>query len=212
MYLFTRSVRLSPGHLVESATWSANITEKVNQVTELETTLWTSVFSPGLGTLVWTTRVDELAVLEASEAKLMADAGYVSLVDEGAKFSSGEAVDDALLQLVFADPDAANMPSQYATVVRAVLAPGSSVQGIELGVDIAQRARKITGRPTSFAVAATGDYGAVEWISLYESVQQLQTAQEALAANADFGKFVDKEASKAYQTGVTQAAYRKIGI
>ena len=210
MYLFTRSMRLGPGHLTESVTWSAEITQKVNQISELDVSLWTSVFSPGLGTLVWTSTVEELGVLEASESKLMADAGYLSLVEQGAKFSSGEAADDALLQLVHADPDAANEQSQYATVVRAVLVPGSSAQGIELGAEIAQRAKKITGRPTSFAAAVTGAYGGVDWITVYESVEQLQKAQEAIASNADFGKFVDKEASKTYQTGATQTAYRKI--
>jgi hypothetical protein len=210
MYLFSRSVQLGAGHLVESMTWSASVTEKVNQISELEVSLWTTVFSPGLGTLVWTAAVEELAALEASEAKMMADSGYLSLVEEGAKFNSGQAIDDGLLQLIYADADAANTQAQYATTVAAVLAPGHSAQGIELGVDIAQRAKKITGRPTSFGAAVTGPYGAVEWITLYDSVEQMQKAGEAIAADADFNKVVDKEAGKAYQTGATQRAFRRI--
>ena len=210
MYLFTRSVRLGQGNLQKSMAWSAAITEKVNQISELNVSLWTTVFSPGLGTLAWTSAVEGLGVLEASEAKMMADQGYLSLVEEGAAYLSADPVDDTLLQLVHPDPDAANSEAQYASVVQGVLAPGSSVRGIELGVDIAQRAKKITGRPTSFAVAATGVYGAVEWISLYDSVEQVQAAQEALAADANFNKTVDTEASKCYQPGAAQMIFRKI--
>jgi hypothetical protein len=211
MYLFTRSTRLGTGNLREQMAWSQSMTEKVNQISELEFTLWTTVFSPAVGTLVWTTRVEDLASLEATQDKLMVDDGYHALVEAGSKFSSGEALNDELLQLVHADPDAANAARQYVSVVRAVLAPGRSARGIELGVEIAQRAKKITGRPTSFGVGATGIYGGVEWISLYESVEQVQKAQEAIAADTSFAQLIDKEASQAYLHGVaTQTVYRKI--
>jgi hypothetical protein len=210
MYLFTRSLRLGQGHLREAMGWSANVTDKVNQITELDVSLWTSAYSPGLGTLVWTSMVESLAVLETSEAKLMADDGYLSVVEEGAKFDSGQAIDDNLLQLVFADPDGANTQPQYATVVQAVLALGSMTRGIELGVEIAQRVKKTTGRPTSFGVTATGTYGGVEWISVHDSIEQLQAAEEALSADTVFAKLLDAEASKAYQPGATQMVYRRI--
>jgi hypothetical protein len=72
MYLFTRSARLGPGNLQDQLAWSFNITEKVNQISELDVGLWTTVFSPGLGTLVWTANCDDLAILEAPDDKLMA--------------------------------------------------------------------------------------------------------------------------------------------
>lgn len=211
MYLFARSARLGPGHLRESVEWSLKITEKVNQISELEVSLWTTVFSPGVGTLVWTAATEDLAVLEATTDKLAVDDGYISLVDEGAKFASGDPIDDALVQLVLADVDAANSTPNYASVVRSAMAPGKTVRGIELGVDIAQRAKKITGRPTSFGVVSTGPYGGVEWISLYDSVDELQKADAAIAADASFAQYVDKEASTAYNAGVTtQTIYRRI--
>ncbi|MEY2435142.1 MAG: hypothetical protein QOC92_4867 [Acidimicrobiaceae bacterium] len=212
MYLFARSARLGPGNVRDSMVWSANITEKVNQISELDVSLWTTVFSPGLGTLVWTAAVEHLSVLEATDAKLAADDVYISLVEEGAKYLSADPIDDVLLQLVFADEDAANSQPQYASVVASALAPGNSTRGIELGVEIAQRAKRITGRPTSFGVASTGPYGGVEWISLYDSVDQLQKAEADIAADAGFTQFVDKEASTAYNAALPtiQTIYRRI--
>jgi hypothetical protein len=210
-YLFTRRARLAPGNLLDSMAWSANITEKVNAISELDVNLWTAVFSPKQGMLSWTCVVEDFTQLEASETKLLADSGYVSLADEGAKYGDDQGVDDSLVNLVHADPDAAGGDRQYATVVTAVLAPGAFTRGVEVGVDIAQKAKKITGRPTSFGVSQTGVYGEVGWIALYDSVDQVQSASEALAADASFSALLDKDASKAYLAGQsTQTVHRRI--
>ena len=210
-YLFTRRSRLAPGNLLDSMAWAVKVTEKVNAISEVPVSLWSTVFSPGLGTLSWTTLVQDLNQLEALEAKLMADSGYLSLVEDGARYTSDEGIDDSVVNLVHSDPDAASGDRQYATVVQTVLAPGSSARGIELGVEIAQRAKKITGRPTSFGVSVTGVYGQVGWIALYDSVDQVQAASEALAADASFGQMLDKEVPTAYLPGVaTQWVSRRV--
>jgi hypothetical protein len=210
MYIFSRSARLAPGNPQKMMTWALQMTEKVNQITELDVRLWTTVFSAGVGTLVWTSVVEDLATLEASEAKLNVDSGYLSLAEEGANFASGQGVDDMVVRLLLADPDRNTTQSQYATVVQAVLAPGSTQRGIELGIEISQRAKGITGRPTSFGVATTGVYGTVEWISVYESIEQVQQAEQTLGSDVEFARFVDKEASKVYLPGTTQTAFRRI--
>jgi hypothetical protein len=211
MYLFTRSARLGPGNPVEQAAWAVRMTEKVNEISEVEVALWSRVFSPGLGTMAWTASVEELATLEAVETKLLADSSYLDLVEQGAKYNSGQATDDSLLQLVHADPDAGNGQPQYASVVDAVMTPGSTVKGIEAGVEIAQAAKKITGRPTSFALASTGAYGGVAWISLYDSIEQLQKAEQDISANAGFATQVDKLGPLFQPSTTTQSMYRRLG-
>lgn len=210
MYLFSRSARLGAGHPEKQLDWALRVTEKVNQISETPVTLWMSVFSPRSQTLVWTATVDDLLTLEAIEGKLMGDSGYLGLVEEGAKHASNEPVDDGLLQIVFADPKAADIEPAYATTVQAVLAPGGSARGMELGVETAQRAGTITGCPTSFCVSMTGPYGSVEWVSVYTSIEEVQRGQEALGADADFSKLVDKELSQVYLPGAVQLAWRKI--
>src|SRR4051794_4266605 len=73
MYLFSRTARLVPGSQVASIAWALNVTEKVNQIAEIDVSLWTRVFSPGVGMISWTALVDDLSLLEATDAKLMAD-------------------------------------------------------------------------------------------------------------------------------------------
>jgi hypothetical protein len=209
-YLFTRSARLAPGDVPAAMAWAVKMTEKVNAVADIRVSLWSTVMSPELGRLTWTTVVEDLAVLTATDEKLMADSSYHELSKQGAEFDSGGGIDDGLVRYVHADRDGVESAT-YATLVRAILAPGNAVKGIELGVDIAQRAKAITGRPTSFGTAQTGAYGEVGWIALYDSIDQVQAASEALAADAAFAKLLDEKASKAYLAGhSTQSITRKI--
>jgi hypothetical protein len=190
--------------------WALKMTEKVNAIAETRVSLWSTVMSPELGRLTWTTVVDDLAVLTALDEKLLADPGYNDLAAEGAQFDSGSGIDDGLVRFVHVDREGVENAA-YATLVRAVLAPGSSAMGIELGVEIAQRAKKITGRPTSFTAAQTGVYGGVGWVALYDTIDQVQAASEALAADAAFAKLLDEKASKAYLPGhSTQTVSRKL--
>ncbi len=211
MYLFSRTARLGEGNPQTQLDWALRITEKVNQISEIPVQLWTTVFSPSSGRLVWTATVENLIELETIENKLLADSGYTALVEEGGAHASGDPIDDNLLQFIHADPKSAEIDAQYATTVQATMAPGGLVRGIELGVETALRAAEITGCPTSFCVAATGVYGSVEWVTVYASVEELQHGQEALAADTSFSEKVDKELSKVYLPGVAvQTAFRKI--
>jgi len=211
MYLFSRRARLAPGNTREAMTWATSITEKVNQIVGLDTSLFAQTFSPEVGTLVWSTFVPDLATLESANDKLLVDDGYVSMVDAGAKFAQG-GVDDTLLQLVSGAPDPSRQ-IEYATTVQTVCANGSVAKGIELGVEIAQRAEKIIGSPVLFATAATGGYGGVAWITGYTDVQALEASQQALAADTKFGEFVDKSVRGVYaeDPSATQSLmYRRI--
>jgi hypothetical protein len=210
MYLYSTSVRsgvASPAKVME---WALRITGKINQIGEVPSALWTSVMSPRMGTLAWTAVVSDLAVIEETEAKLSTDPGYLALVEEAIPLLSTDPADQRVMQLVHADPDAASINAQYASTVTATLVPGESRKGIELGIDVAQRAKQITGRPTTFAVSVTGTYGEVMWVSLAETIQQLQAANEALDADEDFARSLDKDAAKVYLPYATQTISRKV--
>ncbi len=196
MYLFSRRARLAPGNTRAAMTWATSITEKVNQITGLNVSLFALTFSPEVGTLSWSTFVPDLPTLEAATDKLLVDDAYVSMVDAGAKFAQGGA-DDVLVQIVSGEVDP-NRQVEYATVVQTTCATGSVTKGIELGIDIAQRAEKALGVPVLFGTGVTGNYGAVSWLSGYADAAALEKSQQALAADAKFAEFVDKSTRGVY--------------
>jgi hypothetical protein len=211
MYLFSRRVRVGGGQTRQAMEWALGQTEKVNKITGLQVSLYTQVYSPEVGVMVWSTFVPDLATLEAAGDKLNVDDDFVSGTDKGAALLVGGA-DDGLAQLIHGAPDP-NRQIEYVTTVRTVCANGNLARGMELGVEIAQRAEKITGTPTLFLADVTGTYGGVGWVSGHANAQELEAAQQKLAADTSFAKYVDKEVKDTYADDpsvTTQLIYRRL--
>ena len=210
MYLFYRSARLRTTDVREQLAWAGAITEKVNHISETPVSLWSTVFSPASGTLTWTTFADSLAVLEANNDKLVVDSGYLDLVDQAGKWDAGQPIDDGLLQYLV-EPEQGDQPPAYVTAVRATLAPHQFIRGIEVGIEIAARVKAANGIHTSFATSMTGGYGEVAWLTGFESIEQLESSEHKLNADANFLSYIDSDASDVYLAGVTtQTVYRRI--
>jgi hypothetical protein len=210
VYMFARAARLGPGSAHEEQAWAIAITEKVNQVSESTYRLWTPFASPGVNTLIWTTMVEDLATLEATNDKLLADSGYHMLLEQGARYASGDAIDDVLLQIVDSEGADQARPPAYVAVVDAVLATGAAAKGLEVGLEITKMARKITNAPVTFCAAATGAYGHIAWHTGFDSITELQRGQTAIAMDPNFMQYLDKSTPGVYQPAARQSVYRRV--
>ncbi len=212
MYLFTRRAQLGHGQPTDAMTWVTSITEKVNQIVEFEVHAWTPVFSENVGEIAWTAFLPELAELESGDFKLMSDALYLDLVGQGARYLSTQPINDQLLQLIHGTPDPAR-DIHYVTVAQATVAPGQLRHAMELGIEIAVQAERITGLPTHFYADTTGNWGGVHWITGYEGVELMQHSNEKINSTMPFVEMIDAKASKAFASGTQnarQACYRRV--
>ena len=211
MYVFSRSTVVQGGNQREAMLWVASVTEKVNQITDLNVAVWQNVFSREVGRVAWVAFVEDLSQLETADAKLAADDAFVAEVDRGATFTNST-LDDQLGQVIHGSADPERNVT-YATTVSALMAPGKFNRGIELGIEIAERSEQITGEPTMLVSAVTGDYSAIQWITAYDDVKGLQTAGEKLNANPSFVHFVDNEVPGVYESGLgitQQSCHRRV--
>ena len=211
MFLFTRSLRLRPSSTRDALSWAMEVTEAVDHTTDLKVSLWSRTFSPQLGTLVWSTAVEDLVQLEAADDKLVADEAYQALVARGTQFVE-QLPDDFIASYVNAVPDPA-IPVEYVSVVTGVCAAGALAKGAELGVRIAEESTRISGAPCSFLIGASGHFGAVAWVSGHPNLSEMQRAEQAVFADSDFLALVDSETPGVYADGVgavEQHYYRKI--
>ena len=69
-YLFTRSVQLARGNPTDAMAWAVKITEKVNGIAETPVLLWSSILSPDVGRLTWSTAVEDLSTITTMQDKL----------------------------------------------------------------------------------------------------------------------------------------------
>jgi len=84
---------------------------------------------------------------------------------------------------------------------------------MEVGVELAKRAEKITGTPTLFLSDVTGSYGGVGWISGHQNVHAMQKAQDALQADTGWAQLLDKQTRGVYAEApslTTQLIYRRV--
>lgn len=211
MYLFSRRARIAASHLREGIALAFEQTERVTQITGLPVRCFQQVFSPRVGTVVWSTFVDDIAQLEAANDKLMADEGYLTAVERAGTALPGGA-DDALVQIIHGTPDL-NRQIEYVTATRAVCAPGGLSRGVSLGIELAQRAEEITGEPTMFGMDTTGLYGGVVWLTGFENIDALQAAQRALYSDSTWLQLIDDGVVGVYAEEpalTSQLVYRRL--
>jgi len=208
MYLFTRQAQLGNAQQTKALEWAVGITEKVNQITSMNVGLWSPILSPGVGVLSWGCGAESVGDLEDADAKLLADPMYVDAVEQGAAFITGT-VNDRLAQYI--ENPTADPKATHVTVVEAQLRGGALKHGIEIGVEIAQKATKIGGAPTAFLLGSTGAYGGCAWITSATSIRELETAEQKVNGDSKFIALLDKEAPECFVDGTaTQSIWRRI--
>lgn len=189
--------------------WSVSMTEKVNQISEAEFTLWTPFMSPNVNTLFWVAYVDDLATIEATGDKLMTDSGYHMLLEQAVRYSSADPINDGLMRVVHNIGFDPKSPPAYIVEISTSALPGAGVRGVEVGIDLAERGREIVGAPVTFSVAATGDYGRCAWHTAFTSITELQKGSEKLNTDMKFVEHIDKTVKDVFAPG-RQNIYRRI--
>jgi len=209
MYRFARTALLT-GDPVKAMGWAVTITEKVNQISEVPITLWTSVLSTPLGLIAWTANVENVSEIEALDAKLTVDNGYLDLQAAGTEYIVPGSAGDSLATVVFQTPGAESGSFHYASVTMAHVLPGQFRRGIEVGVEFAQQVHDLSGLETSFEMAATGAMGTVTWAMVADSLEQLQRGEDTVNSDETFITKIDTEASKLYQPTATVSYFRRL--
>jgi hypothetical protein len=102
---------------------------------------------------------------------------------------------------------------QYVGGAVAVCAAGNIERAMTVGVEIAEKSQAITGLPTLFGRSVTGPYGAVGWLTGYENITQMETAESALASDPGWLKLLDStKGCFVEDASITQATnYRRLG-
>ncbi|MGC2168149.1 MAG: hypothetical protein WA580_03510 [Acidimicrobiales bacterium] len=186
MYLFARRTVVRGQDALK---WSVDIGAAAAAGLNAEVGVWANAFSPGVGTITWTSRWPDLGTLGKSLEGLLSDAKYLALVAEGQNYVNG-AIDDTLFQIVY-EGSAPTSDAKYASTVSAVCAPGNFGRGMMSGLEIAQKAEQSTGVSTAFLAAQTGPYGAVSWLAGYDGIEAFEAAQHKLEADMSFIEFLD---------------------
>ena len=203
MYLYSRQTRVNS---FDAVAWATATASAGQSVTGVETQVWGAVYSPGFGTIAWTSWYEDFVALETATTALMEDEAYMAKQAEGAQWTvPGAGADDQLQELTAGEPDPDANPL-YVSAAQAVCAGGNIGRGLALGVEIAQRADAATGASTLFMRNVTGPYSGVAWLTGAADGAAMQAQQAALAADAGFVELIDStEGAYTEDVAATQA-------
>jgi hypothetical protein len=210
MYFYTRMGQVRGGRMMEATGWAAELTERVNRLTDLGVGLWTTRFSPGLGTMAWSTFVPDLVELDRANGKLMADEAFLAEVERGGEIFTEAGMDDSVAQLVHTAGEPVADP-RYASIVTSGMAAGGFAKGVEVGIEVAERATRLSGVATSFLVATTGQYGGCAWIAASEGLDELDRGERAVNSDPEFIAYLDEAAAGVYRPEIsTQTIWSRV--
>lgn len=184
MLLFSRQVTLtaSPKRTVP---WATEITAYVNAHSSLDVSLWATSFGYPLGTMAWTTMVESQAQLAAGTSSLLADPGYLDLIDGAADLVSTPG-EDRLGELIYGTPTEPGTVGAIAQVTTAAAVVDQMASAIGFAVDIAQHIEGVTGTPIFVLTNLYGAMGGVTWISVQPDIEAVDMARAKMQTDSSY--------------------------
>lgn len=192
MIIFQRMVTLQ-GPVQEVVPWAMEITETVNDKTELDVSLWQGQFGAPLGSFAWSTLVESLTTLEAAFETLGGDAAFLDQQSRAQEWvtTPGE---DTLLRMVHVTGGEYDRPGvgAYAEITTAIPAEGKLARAGAWAVEIADLHAAVTDQSVLVCSSAYGGFGQMVWLGISESAAAIDAAAEAIAKDQDYTAKLDE--------------------
>ncbi|GAC1306220.1 MAG: hypothetical protein NVSMB16_02040 [Acidimicrobiales bacterium] len=191
MYLYSRRVVLGGKQLRAGQQWAGETLAAVNAVAAAPMTLWAEMFGPQVGSMVFSSFFDDLDAFAALGQAVAGSDEVTQQIESGIEFTVGQPR-DALREIVAGATDQTRN-IQYVLASRGIIADGHVAEAIRAGVELRDRAEKITGAPVVFAADTFGQYGGVVWLGGCETIAEIEAANHALASDASWTEFIDHD-------------------
>ena len=184
MLLFSRIATLT-GSPRRAMPWAVGITEYVNAHGSLPVTCWAGNFGYPLGTVVWSAAVESQAALVAATTPLLADAGYLDLLDDAADLISTPGY-DVLREVVYGTPSDPPAIGSLVNITVATAVVDRMADALGWAVEIAQHVENVIGSPVAVLTDVFGTMGGVAWIGGQPDAAASDAARAKLNVDADY--------------------------
>lgn len=191
MIIFQRVVTFR-GPQEEVIPWAQEITEAVNDRTELNASLWQGIFGGALGTFAWSSLVENLTAVGAAMEILGQDKGFQDLLNRAQPWVHQPGEDHLLRVLHTAGGDYVRPDvGAFAEVTRATPAEGRLGDATTWGVEIADMHSTLTHSTVLFGASAYGRFGELAWLGILDSAAAVDDAAEAVGKDPDYAAKLD---------------------
>jgi hypothetical protein len=189
MYLFSRTSTADPERIFDATAFATDIAATASSISGLEVQAWAATYGAPVGTITWSAVVPSQTAMGAASEKLLADATYLEKVRAASDLFVG-AMEDAIVDMVAMAGDGGHT-GEYVTLVQAQCAVGHTAEAMTWGVDMMNHVAGVTGRDGVFGRSMYGPWGGVGWLSLAASLDEVDAATAAIAADPTYIEKLD---------------------
>ncbi len=166
MYLFSRSTIAALGRQFDAIPAAVGVAELVTKLTGDEVNVFTARFGAPQGSVMWSVRTESMADLQAMTDKLMADAGYLEMLESMNGLFMAPA-EDRLGRVLTGPVEGAT--SKYYGITRAAMANGKQAEAVAFGIKTAEYIGTSLGTQSAFTKSSYGGFNDVSWIVGFDS-------------------------------------------
>ncbi|HUS42888.1 MAG TPA: hypothetical protein VMY16_09495 [Ilumatobacteraceae bacterium] len=161
MYIFSRSTIAALGRQFDAFPAAVGVADMVTKLTGHEVNVFAGRFGAPQGSVMWSARVESMTELQGITDKLMADAGYLEMLESmnGLFMAPSE---DRLGRVLTGPIDGPT--SKYYGVTRAAMANGKQADAMAFGVKTAEYIGTSLGTQSAFTKSNYGGFNDVTWI------------------------------------------------
>jgi hypothetical protein len=188
MLLFSRLITLT-GSPRKSMPWAVGITEYVNAHSSLSVTCWAGSFGYPIGTVAWSSMVESQAALAAGTAGLLADGGYLDMIESAADLVSSPG-HDLLREVIYGTPGEPPAVGSLVTVTTATAVVDRLADAIGWAVEVGQHVESVIGTPVAVLTDVFGTMGGIAWLGAQPDAASADAARAKLNADGDYLKRV----------------------
>jgi len=161
MYIFTRSTIAALGRQFDAIPAAISVAELVTKVTDHDVNVLTARFGAPQGSVMWSARMESMVEAQAMTDKLMADPGYLEMLESMNGLFMAPA-EDRFGRVLSGPVDATT--SRFYGVTQAAMVNGKQADAVAFGVKTAEYIGSATGAPSMFTKASYGGFNDVAWI------------------------------------------------
>lgn len=169
MYLFSRTTIAALGRQFDAVPAALDVAALAASITGRDVNVFAARFGAPMGTIMWSARSESLVELQESTEKLMADPGYLAMLESMNGLFMAPA-EDRYSRIIVGPGEAT---SKYYGITRAAMANGKFADAMAFGVEAAEYVGTSMKCPSAFVKAAYGGFGDVTWITGFDSMDQV---------------------------------------
>ena len=166
MYIFSRSTIAALGRQFDAIPAAVGVAEIVTKLTGKDLNVFVGRFGAPQGSVMWSTRTESMVELQQVTDKLMADAGYLEMLESMNGLFMAPA-EDRLGRVITGPMDAPT--SKYYGVTRAAMRNGKQADAVAFGIKTAEYIGKSLGTQSAFTKSGYGGFNDVTWLVGFDS-------------------------------------------